>query len=49
MKSLWVMGPGVEVVGKVVYVQKAASRHDSQGETATEALTPGTPCQTPGI
>ena len=49
MKSLWVIGSGVEVVGRVVFVQKAASRHDCRGVTVTEALTPRIACQTPSI
>lgn len=49
MKSPWVIGPGVEVVGRVVFVQKAAGRHDRRGVTVTEALTPGIACQTPSI
>lgn len=49
MKSLWVIGPGVEVVGRVVFVQKAASSRDRRGVTVTEALTAGIACQTPSI
>ena len=37
------------MVGRVVFVQKAASRHARRGVTGTEALTPGIACQTPSI